>query len=107
MPHVHYTDPTGIVHDVDGAVGISVMVLAVRNGVPGIIAECGGSLNCASCHVYVSEEWVELTGRAEGDEEAMLEGALADQLPGSRLSCQVVLGPELDGLQVTVPAEQI
>lgn len=107
MPRVTYTDPNGSAQTIDGDAGVSVMDVALKNGVRGIVAECGGALNCASCHVYVDEAWLDRTGLASEEEDEMLEGALAERLPNSRLSCQIILGPDLDGLQVTVAPQQL
>ena len=86
------------------------MATAVQNGVPGIIAECGGFLSCASCHVYVDDAWIDRVGRAGGPddetEDEILDGAMAERQPGSRLSCQVTVTEELDGLLVRVSPEQ-
>ncbi len=106
MPSATYIDPHGTSHTLEGDDGVSLMDLAVKNGVPGIIAECGGNLNCASCHVYVDEAWTARVGSPSDDEVEMLEGALSDFLPNSRLSCQVPLSAELDGVLVTVAPEQ-
>jgi 2Fe-2S ferredoxin len=81
------------------------MEVAVRNGVPGIEAECGGACACATCHVYVDEAWVGKTGHAEPMEEDMLDFAF-DVRPNSRLSCQIRVRDELDGLTVRTPARQ-
>lgn len=84
----------------------SLMQAAVRNGVDGIVAQCGGACACATCHVYVAAEWA---GRLPGPsaiETDMLD-CVAEPRPGSRLSCQIDLGPELDGLVVEVPATQL
>ena len=78
---------------------------AVRNGVPGIEAECGGACACATCHVYVADEWRSVTGEPEPMESDMLDFAY-DPRPGSRLSCQLQVSDELDGLVVTVPERQ-
>jgi len=106
MPRATYTDPSGKEHTLEGDAGISLMDLAVKNGVPGIVAECGGFMNCASCHVYVDETWSGRVGGPSEDEVEMLEGAMSDFLPVSRLSCQVVLSDELDGVHVTIAPEQ-
>ena len=86
------------------------MSVAVKNGVPGIVAECGGSLACASCHVYVDETWIDKAGRAvdnEDDlEDEMLDSAAAQRLANSRLSCQLELADELDGIEVLIPDQQ-
>jgi 2Fe-2S ferredoxin len=106
MPRATYTDPTGTPHTLEGDDGVSLMDLAVKHGVPGIVAECGGFMNCASCHVYVSDDWTERVGGPSEEEVEMLEGAMSDFLPTSRLSCQVRLSPELDGVDVTIAPEQ-
>jgi 2Fe-2S ferredoxin len=111
VPTVVFEDPAGVRHDVDAVAGATVMATALQNGVPGIVAECGGSLSCASCHVYVDDAWIDRTGRAadlqDDLEDEMLDEALADRLATSRLSCQIQLTEELDGLTVRIPAEQI
>lgn len=91
---------------IDGVNGDSVMMTAVQNGIDGIVAECGGSLSCATCHVYVDEDWFAKTGPACEDELEMLEGAMSPAGPTSRLSCQIELTDDLDGLVVRVPEEQ-
>jgi 2Fe-2S ferredoxin len=111
MLTVVFEDPSGTRRDVQATSGATLMQTAVRSGVPGIVAECGGALSCASCHVYVDSAWIEQTGRAvdnEDDlEDEMLNEALAERLPTSRLSCQIELTEDLDGLIVRIPAEQI
>jgi 2Fe-2S ferredoxin len=106
MVTVVYQDPQGARHQLEGEPGTTVMDLATKNGVPGIVAECGGFMNCASCHVYVDESWTGRVGGPSEVESEMLDGALSEQLPTSRLSCQVELSDELDGLVVTVAPEQ-
>ncbi len=88
--------------------GESVMRAAVSNDVPGIHGDCGGQSACATCHVYIHDEWIDRVGRApEGSvEETMLEGAPADVQANSRLACQVICDPSLDGLVVVVPEGQ-
>jgi 2Fe-2S ferredoxin len=107
---ITYIDPAGSRHDVNAPVGATVMDTAVKNGVPGIVAECGGFLSCASCHVHVDDSWIERVGRAEDAEDEIeseiLDGAMAERQTGSRLSCQVVVTEELDGLLVRVAPEQ-
>ncbi|WP_180897496.1 2Fe-2S iron-sulfur cluster-binding protein [Martelella soudanensis] len=85
--------------------GSTVMENAVRNGVPGIEAECGGACACATCHVYVDEAWTEKVGEPEPMEEDMLDFAI-DVRANSRLSCQITMSAELDGLTVRVPDSQ-
>ncbi|MDL2400580.1 2Fe-2S iron-sulfur cluster-binding protein [Rhizobium mayense] len=91
--------------DLDADDGSTVMENAVRNSVPGIEAECGGACACATCHVYVDEEWAEKVGGPEPMEEDMLDFAF-DVRPTSRLSCQIKVTKALDGLVVHVPERQ-
>lgn len=86
--------------------GVSLMAAATGAGVPGIVAECGGALRCATCHVIVDAEWVARLPPPSADELAMLELTAAEREPGSRLSCQLVLTPALQGLAVRVPDRQ-
>ena len=83
--------------------GTSMMQAAVDNNIPLIIGECGGTLSCATCHVYVSDDWVEKTGAADDFEDAMLDVAEAERRPTSRLSCQIEASDALDGLTLIVP----
>jgi 2Fe-2S ferredoxin len=105
MARITYIDAEGTARTVDAEPGSTVMENAVRNGIPGIEAECGGACACATCHVYVAEEWREAVGEPESMEEDMLDFAF-DVRPGSRLSCQIRVKPELDGLVVTTPDRQ-
>lgn len=91
--------------EIDAADGSTVMENAVRNSVPGIDAECGGACACATCHVYVDDDWTEKVGEPEPMEEDMLDFAF-DVRPTSRLSCQIKITPDLDGLVVHVPERQ-
>ena len=91
--------------DVEAANGSTVMENAIRAGVPGIEAECGGACACATCHVYVDEEWSAKVGTPQVMEEDMLDFAY-DVRPTSRLSCQIRVSDELDGLSVHVPERQ-
>ncbi len=86
----------------DVKAGVSVMEVAVKNAVPGIDGDCGGACACATCHVYVSPEWTAAVGGRNENEQSMLEFAEGVQ-DNSRLACQVILTPELDGLVVLVP----
>ena len=91
--------------EVDAEDGSTVMENAIRNAVPGIEAECGGACACATCHVYVDDDWSEIVGTPDVMEEDMLDFAY-DVRPTSRLSCQIKVRPELDGLVVHVPERQ-
>ena len=110
MPLITFVDPAGSRHTIEAQRGDSVMETAVRNGVPGIIGECGGFLSCASCHVFVTDEWIDRVGRAEDVEDetehVILDDAAAERQSGSRLSCQVKVTDDLNGLVVHVAPEQ-
>src|SRR3954469_8712089 len=105
MAKITYIDSAGTARTIDAEVGSTVMETAIRNNVPGIEAECGGACACATCHVYVDEGWKEKTGDPSPMEEDMLDFAF-DVRPTSRLSCQIRIKPELDGLVVQTPARQ-
>jgi 2Fe-2S ferredoxin len=105
MPKITYVDQAGTERTVEGSVGATVMETALRNNVPGIDAECGGACACATCHVYVADAWIEVVGKAQDMEQDMLDFA-SDVRENSRLSCQIKITPELDGLVVTTPPQQ-
>ena len=105
MVQITYVDAAGTARSVKGEVGSTVMETAIRNNVPGIDAECGGACACATCHVYVDDAWFEKVGGAEPMEQDMLDFA-SDLRPNSRLSCQIKISPDLDGLTVMTPARQ-
>jgi 2Fe-2S ferredoxin len=105
MAHITYIGNDGQTYEVEAVSGSTVMENAIRNDVPGIVAECGGACACATCHVYVDEAWTEIVGRPEPMEEDMLDFA-SDVRPNSRLSCQIRVRDELDGLIVRVPERQ-
>jgi 2Fe-2S ferredoxin len=106
VPKVVYVDASGAERIVDGIAGESVMATAVKNGVEGIIGECGGNASCATCHVWVREEFQAAVGPPHDLEDDLLDLAVAERREGSRLSCQIELGDGLDGLTVDVPPEQ-
>jgi 2Fe-2S ferredoxin len=105
MVKITYVDADGTARTVEAEEGSTVMENAVRNGIPGIEAECGGACACATCHVYVAEEWREAVGEPEPMEEDMLDFAF-DVRPNSRLSCQIRVRATLDGLVVHTPSQQ-
>lgn len=105
MPKITFIDPDGRTLAHEGEEGLSLMEVAVRNGVPGIEADCGGACACATCHVYVDQEWFEKTGGPSENEASMLEFASEPQAT-SRLSCQIRVSRDLDGLVVTLPFSQ-
>jgi len=106
MPKVTYVTPDGSEVTLDAREGDSVMEVAVKNGVKGIVAECGGACSCATCHVYVDPEFVQVVGDVSDLEDDMLDGAEADRMENSRLSCQIKMSTELDGLKVRVAPRQ-
>ena len=105
MAKITYIAADGSRYEVEAENGTTVMENAIRNGVPGIEAECGGACACATCHVYVDEAFKEIVGEPEPMEEDMLDFAF-EVRPTSRLSCQIRVRDELDGLTVTVPERQ-
>jgi ferredoxin, 2Fe-2S len=107
MPNITYVHPDGGREVLDVPVGTSVMRAAILNGIDGIVAECGGEMMCATCHVYVDEPQLDRTPAQSDDEKAMLEFAASERRPNSRLSCQLVVTPEMDGLVVYLPETQV
>ena len=105
MAKITYTDHQGNCKTVDVENGLSVMEGAIQNDVPGIDADCGGSMACATCHVYVEEKWLDKLSKAEDGEIDMIDMAFEPQ-KNSRLSCQLIVTNELDGLKVTTPKKQ-
>lgn len=105
MPNITFIDAHGESRTLEAEVGSTVMETAIRNAVPGIEAECGGACACATCHVYVDDAWTAAVGPAEPMEEDMLDFAF-DVRPNSRLSCQIRIRADLDGLVVRTPERQ-
>jgi 2Fe-2S ferredoxin len=105
VARIIFTEPGGTRREIDAPIGTTVMEAAVQNRVSGIVALCGGACACATCHVYVDPAWLARVGPPEDMEQGMLESAFEPR-ENSRLSCQIQLTAELDGLQVTVPARQ-
>jgi 2Fe-2S ferredoxin len=103
---VVYVDAEGQEHAIDASVGESVMAAAVKNGIPGIVGECGGNASCATCHVWVREEYAPLVGEPGDMEEDLLDLGVSERRPTSRLSCQIPVTAELDGLTVDIPPDQ-
>lgn len=106
MPTVTYTDFSGEKQEIEANVGDSVMETAVRNGVPGIVAECGGSLSCATCHVYVDEADLDSLPPMKEMEDEMLYGTADEREDNSRLSCQLKVTEDMN-LHVTTPETQV
>ncbi len=105
MPIINFIDPSGKTHACEAQAGQTLMEVAIKHLVPGIIAECTGACSCATCHVYIDEKWRSQTGEAGGMEEDMLDFAV-DVQDNSRLSCQVKVSDEMDGMTVRVPERQ-
>ncbi len=106
MPDITLIEADGTVHSFEAPDGVSVMQAATGFGVPGIIAECGGSAMCATCHVMVDPAWTDRLPAALPREQAMLECTAVPRTPGSRLSCQIQLTPALQGLLLRLPERQ-
>ena len=105
MPKITYTEHNGKSHTLNVANGLSVMEGAIQNNIPGIDADCGGGMACATCHVYVKEEWFDKLPKKEDGEEDMLDMAYEPN-KFSRLSCQLTVSDELEGLVVKLPEKQ-
>ena len=105
MPKINYINSEGNSKTVEVENGLSVMEGAIQNDIPGIDADCGGSMACATCHVYVEENWLNKLPKAEDAEIDMIDMAYEPK-KNSRLSCQLIVTNELEGLTVTTPAKQ-
>ena len=105
MPKITYIEHGGKQHKIEVSNGLTVMEGAVQNDIPGIDADCGGSMACATCHVYVKEEWFNKLTKKESGEEDMIDMAHKPN-KFSRLSCQLTVSDELDGLVVQLPEKQ-
>ena len=105
MVKITFIDTVGTARTVEGEVGSTVMETAIKTGVPGIEAECGGACACSTCHVYVDDAWREKVGEPSPMEEDMLDFAY-EVKPSSRLSCQIKVSEDLDGLTVQTPERQ-
>jgi ferredoxin, 2Fe-2S len=107
MPKITYVHPDGSRDVLEVPVGTSVMQAAILNSIDGIVAECGGSAMCATCHVYVEDSQLGRTPAMEDAENEMLEFTACERRPNSRLSCQLVVSAEMDGLVVHLPDTQV
>ena len=105
MSKITYIESSGKSHTVDVKNGLTVMEGAIQNDIPGIDADCGGGMSCATCHVYVNENWFDKLPKKEDGEDDMLDMAFEPN-KFSRLSCQIIVSDELEGLVVNVPAKQ-
>ena len=106
MAKITYIENNGTSHTVDVAEGLTVMEGAVQNNIPGIDADCGGGMACATCHVYVKDEWFDKINKKNEGEDDMLDQAFEPK-KNSRLSCQITVSDEIDGLVVDLPSKQI
>ena len=105
MAKITYVEHSGKIHTIQVQNGLTVMEGAIQNNIPGIDADCGGSMACATCHVYVKEEWFNKLPKKEDGEEDMLDMAYEPN-KFSRLSCQLTASDELEGLVVNLPVKQ-
>ncbi len=106
MAKIKFIEHNGTEHDVEADSGLSIMQAAVNNGIPGIVAECGGACSCATCHVQLDADWYGKTEAPSDMENEMLEFAMGYVENSSRLSCQVKISDELDGIVVRTPESQ-
>ena len=106
MAKITYIENNGTSHTVDVAEGLTVMEGAVQNNIPGSDADCGGGMACATCHVYVKDEWFDKINKKSEGEDDMIDQAYEPK-KSSRLSCQIQVSPEIDGLEVHLPGKQI
>ena len=106
MAKITYIENNGTSHTVDVAEGLTVIEGAVQNNIPGIDADCGGGMACATCHVYVKDEWFDKINKKSEGEDDMIDQAYEPK-KSSRLSCQIQVSPEIDGLEVHLPGKQI
>lgn len=104
MPKLTVTDRSGNARDLDGETGLSVMEIIRDGGFDELLALCGGSCSCATCHVIVADDWMAKVGPANADEDDLLDSS-DNRAAGSRLSCQIQFGPALDGLAVRIAPE--
>ena len=105
MPKITYKDKSGNSQTIEVENGLSVMEGAIQKDIPGIDADCGGSMACATCHVYVEEKWLNILPKPEESEVDMIDMAYEPK-KNSRLSCQLIVSEELEGLTVTTPSKQ-
>ena len=105
MPKITYIENNGKSHSVDVPKGLTVMEGAIQNNIPGIDADCGGGMACATCHVYVKEEWFDkINPKSEGEDDMIDQAHQPSKF--SRLSCQISVSDEIDGLVVNLPEKQ-
>ena len=106
MPDITFIQPDGTEHGLEAPVGVSLMQVATGAGIAGIVADCGGQASCATCHVYVEPAWADRLAPPQAIELAMLECTAAERRPNSRLSCQISITQDMQGLTVRIPDTQ-
>ena len=106
MPKITFVDADGTRHEIEAKSGVSLMENALANNIDGIEAECGGSCMCATCHCFIDEEYAAKIPQMESDEDEMLGFAAEERKSSSRLSCQINVTDDLEGMVVQLPAEQ-
>ena len=106
MARVTYIEHSGQKHEIEVANGLTVMEGAVQNDIPGIDADCGGGMACATCHVYINDDWFSKLPEKENGEDDMLDQAYQPN-SSSRLSCQIIISEDLNGLVVHLPEKQV
>ena len=107
MPIITFIRPDNRSESIEARIGESAMLAAMRHGVGEIVAECGGNAMCATCHVYVDDNWIGCLAAMSEEEDALLDGVAAERLAGSRLSCQIKIEQDLDGLVLRLPERQV
>jgi 2Fe-2S ferredoxin len=107
MPTITFIGPDNRSERVEAELGESAMLAATKHGLDGIVAECGGNAMCATCHVYVDDQWIARLAAVSDEEDALLDGTASERQPHSRLSCQIRITPELDGLVLRLPERQV
>jgi ferredoxin, 2Fe-2S len=107
MPKITFIKSDGAQLVIDAKEGVTLMQAGIDGGISGIVAECGGCCQCATCHVYVAPDWQGRLGSVSESEEAMLDNTVCERRPESRLSCEIKVTPELDGLVVHLPVRQV
>lgn len=106
MPTVRFIEHSGAEHVVEAAIDASLMHAAIDNLVPGVVADCGGACNCATCHGYVDEAWIDRVPPPSADERDMIDAGCLHVQANSRLTCQIVMTSELDGITIRLPESQ-
>jgi 2Fe-2S ferredoxin len=107
MPTITFIGPDNRSERVEADLGESAMLAATKHGLDGIVAECGGNAMCATCHVYVDDQWIARLAAVSDEEDALLDGTASERQSNSRLSCQIRITPELDGLVLRLPERQV